>query len=794
MKRIVDVYVESVSGSGNYSKLELFNDEKIELNSSIQNIQDISKVFTDFTQSFTIPASTINNSILHHFYQSDVDITKTTNNNYDWNFNFRINARIEIDLVPFRSGTILVEKANLKNGKAESYTITFYGNLLSLKDRFGDKKLSDLSLNDYDITYSGTEVVDRVTTTGSRDVMFPLVSSKRVWTLNDSTSTDINASTTAISYTELTPALKVKKIWDAIQDNFNIVFSSTFFTSTNDRWDKLYLLMKNEESYTNKTTNETLNILTPDGQSVLPYKNSSVPQVNGFYFDAALNTFTCQNVGVLDSNPILQMSFYSISDANVSYYIELYRNDKLTRQYEYKGVESAKNIYYFSPNDNGAVFKLKISSDTPITLSVSANLYYTFPRNQYVPISFAQVTTLAKTNLKSKCPDISVSDFFSGILKMFNATIIPTDANNFKIEPLDLWYNDGGIIDITRYVDIDSIDIQRQNTYKNLAFEYEKSQSFMNTEFRDKFSLEYGSTSFELSNEGTDFAIKLPFETMLTQNLNLDYLEVGYTLTKGPDYKPYVPKPILMYYDGFRPIGSVYINDGSSATQYSQLNIFNNNVTINSVLYSLVWDKETSTTQPFDSIDNTLYKTYYDSYLNNLFNPKSRLVNVKAHFPLSLITKLNLNDRLVIRDKRYVINDLKSDITSGEVSLTLINDFRPMLNDVTPEVVVSGGGTITKTIYVPDSWTESVDISTTTPGVTFSSTTVTSTSTIDITLPANSGTPTPIWSEDATDFVVTDDGYNVVDESGSGVVVPIDLTYNNYDGTTQINSFNLWQE
>jgi len=59
MKRIVDVYVESISGSGNYSKLELFNDEKIELTSSIQNIQDISKVYTDFTQSFTIPASTV---------------------------------------------------------------------------------------------------------------------------------------------------------------------------------------------------------------------------------------------------------------------------------------------------------------------------------------------------------------------------------------------------------------------------------------------------------------------------------------------------------------------------------------------------------------------------------------------------------------------------------------------------------------------------------------------------------------------------------------------------------------
>ena len=60
MKRIVDVYVESISGSGDYSKLELFNDEKIDISLSVQNVQDISKVYTDFTQSFTKTSSKVN--------------------------------------------------------------------------------------------------------------------------------------------------------------------------------------------------------------------------------------------------------------------------------------------------------------------------------------------------------------------------------------------------------------------------------------------------------------------------------------------------------------------------------------------------------------------------------------------------------------------------------------------------------------------------------------------------------------------------------------------------------------
>ena len=40
--RKVDIYIEVTTD--NYEKLELFNDEEIQINSSIQNIQDLAKV------------------------------------------------------------------------------------------------------------------------------------------------------------------------------------------------------------------------------------------------------------------------------------------------------------------------------------------------------------------------------------------------------------------------------------------------------------------------------------------------------------------------------------------------------------------------------------------------------------------------------------------------------------------------------------------------------------------------------------------------------------------------------
>ena len=81
-------------------RLELFDDEQIQVTSTVQNVQDISKTFTDFSQSFTIPANDHNNQILQHFYQSDV--------NSLIDYNFRLDSFIEIDLTFFRRGKLQI--------------------------------------------------------------------------------------------------------------------------------------------------------------------------------------------------------------------------------------------------------------------------------------------------------------------------------------------------------------------------------------------------------------------------------------------------------------------------------------------------------------------------------------------------------------------------------------------------------------------------------------------------------------------------------------------------------------
>ena len=57
MKAYLQLYIEG-------TRIDLFDDESINIIQSIQNVKDISKIFVDFTRTFNIPASKTNIKIL----------------------------------------------------------------------------------------------------------------------------------------------------------------------------------------------------------------------------------------------------------------------------------------------------------------------------------------------------------------------------------------------------------------------------------------------------------------------------------------------------------------------------------------------------------------------------------------------------------------------------------------------------------------------------------------------------------------------------------------------------------
>jgi hypothetical protein len=115
-----------------------------------------------------------------------------------------------------------------------------------------------------------------------------------------------------------------------------------------------------------------------------------------------------------------------------------------------------------------------------------------------------------------------------------------------------------------------------------------------------------------------------------------------------------------------------------SYTDISLYRRFSNDIN-NGVLMSLNWGEEISSWY-LSSAVNGLYKRHYENYLGNIFDIKSRLLIVKAYFNPVELVNIKLNDRIIIRDKRYTINKMTSDLTTGETTFELLTDYR--VNDV----------------------------------------------------------------------------------------------------------------
>jgi len=732
-------YLESLGGLyGNLAtaeKLELFDDEQINVTSTVQNVQDISKTFTDFSQSFTIPANDHNNGILQHFYQSDVNALI--------DYNIRLDSFIEIDLTFFRRGKIQIEKANLKNGRPESYSVTFYGDGRTLKDYFGEDLLSDLDYTDYNHVYTGTEIANRISDgTNQYDVKYPLISSKRIWhyqsnyvnattpnwlDIQSISDNNIYATSGAVKYNELFPAVRVSTIFDLIQAKYGVTFNGTFLQD--DRFTKLFLYYKNKGEFEIIGKQHLVDIQSVSAPTGL-YDLSP-------YIDTTADTITFTEInGVLTHQ--LQIEILSLSTA-ATIYADVFQNGNLLNSVEISNTGVYTLDVVNQTSGLNAVYQvyLRPAAAVNVTHSLKYSVLYL---NGSSLVTETQSTTDAATNmiltqsLEYNAPQMKIADFFAGILKVFNMVCVGSGENTYDIAPLDDWYGQGAIVDITEYTDIQSIDVARMPLYKKITFKYQDSECFLNKQFSQVYSRGYGDMTYQYPYDGGEFTVDLPFENILQQKFDGTELQVGYALNN--EFAPYTPKPILLYqYDNQDCDFKLMVGSHVTITNYTP---FGQDLRYNNTDLTSNFAPETSSLL-LTPIQQTLFAQYYFSYLFNLYNLKQRLINVKTIMPVGLLTNLKLNDRVIIRDKRYIINDMKSNLTSGEVDLSLYLDFRPMINKVPFYQVPDTGGNVAVLINLPNGGGSAV-LTPSSSDITLSAYTLTNSQIVEVTTPpATSG-------------------------------------------------------
>ena len=666
-----------------YERLELFDDEKINITLNVQTLSDLASIRTDFSQSFTVPGSIVNNKIFEHFYQNDVDGTI--------DYNLKRPAYIEIDFIPFRTGVITLEKANTKNGLIDNYSVTFYGQLTNLKDIFGETKINQLNLSSLAFTYNGTNVLNRITDTATDyDVRFPLIANNRLWTYADGTVNDITTVIGGLNYGELFPAVKVARLFDAIQNDFDVNFVGDFFTD--ERFTKLFLEAKNANlmSFVTQISDVTFDTVST---TTVPENNYN-PQN---YVDIPNSTITINSAAAFSSQ-IFQINIDLVVNTKSSAetaYLDIFKNGSYFSTINittvgtysilvYGGILST-NIVPIPNNNETFSYKLKSNFAMTIDMDFSYAAYFFNPTNIFG--SYGNISTIntnlnvltADLDIRNHLPDMKITDFFTGIMRQFNMTCVGLAERQFQVLPLENWYNNGATIDVTKYTDSETADISRVPLFRNINFRYQKSESFANRNYFAISNSEYGDTDNVYSYDGGDYRIESPFENLLfveavgTTTTNTAIL--GYFLNQN--YQSYIPKPTLLYLygnTGTIPVSIKFYN-GTTNVNITNYTLFGQDVVIGGNNFSLNFGADNSIITK-NTEQNGLFATYYFNYLSNLYNLKQRLTTIKAMLPLSIVTNLQLNDRLIIRDKRYIINDIKLELTSGEATLSLYNDFR----------------------------------------------------------------------------------------------------------------------
>ena len=707
MKREVQLYISD-------TRVDLFNDESISITDSIQNVSDISKLFTPFSQQFNLPASQTNNKLFKHYYNFHIQ--------GGFDARFKVDARIEINFVPFKTGKLRLTGVSLKDNKPHTYKVVFFGEPNNLKDIFGDEDLSGLNgLSTYDIQYDNPDFLDAfktglqstgtaATNLSNRNVVVPLISLNTYYTY-DTTSTDrLDNVTFTDLRKQLKPAIKLKRVIEAIQTQYDITFNmadvhldekvlaedtsqvvtedsptkdviledatsdiKTFFGS--DMFDELYLWLHREKTpiTSPETTTKTFGVDT--GTRSIKF---------------TLADFTYNASG--SSGDVLTGGKLVVTDPDsYSIRVALTPSANATTGEIIVKDKSTNELLFFKED---ITFQSGVNLSIPLMNLTSGNLDsrtfdIEFRINCQTQETFSSVTMLITKNestahnytatnkelgdnifIQDYLPKMKVIDFLSGLFKMFNLVAYKRLGDStIYVETFDDFMFEGVTRDITKYIDVSQSTIDRPIPYNQVNFNYSKPVTQTSLRFLNQFAQAFGDLEYSAPEkyDGQAFNLQLPFERSVLINLqNSSGVNTNNILGWWVDDKgdTTLGKPFIFFNR---------VIDSSSNT------VTGLNITTYNAPSSVSADQNHSLNfgAEYDEFNksvntNSLFSRFYQNYILQTFNQNARIIKVSARLPVSFILNYRVNDVILIDGQEYYINSIKIDLTTGKSDLDLI--------------------------------------------------------------------------------------------------------------------------
>jgi len=680
-------------------RVDLFKDEQVSFNQSIQNIKDPAKIFTEFTQTFTVPASKTNNKLFQHYYNFNISGGFDARN--------KVDANIELNNVAFKQGYIRLEGVDLKLNKAYAYRITFFGETVNVKDILREDKLGNLSdLNQYNLNYDAATVKARLQS-ASGAILCPLITSgasgeesRLFYNSNNSAHTDNtgnlyyhtgSSNDHGVLYSDLKYAIRLYEIVEAIKVTYpSLVFTDDFFSTSNAEFYNLHLWLHRKKG------------------SVAPAEQiAAFPTlVTGFGLPQTYTNMIDSSGLQIDPNylPTITQRLTINTSSTDSYDVIINRGTTV-----WFTASNLTGNSLFDQGDMGfmdaATYSVIIRTTTNITFSlIEWDLSGYQPTSP--PVGWAEtydITNFSATAtfqfvITEQIPDMKIIDFLTAIFRMFNLTAYyvsnrqDADYGKIKVQKLDDFYIAGTSYDISEYVDTNTSQVNVALPYKEIEFGYEGTGTLLALQYEQLQGKSWGAEKFtgnatvgnNFDAPNPTYKVTLPFEHIqmerlvnVNPNLASPQTTIQYGYFVDDNLEAYFGKPLIFY-----PIlqtSGTEISFRDSATTHSPLTTYyipSNSLSISSStstkninFYLEVNEYSLDTT-----FTGTLFEEHYLEYIQDIFNNKRRLTKLKAYFPLKIIYNLNMNDKVVINNQGYLINNLNTNLITGESSMELLND------------------------------------------------------------------------------------------------------------------------
>lgn len=527
----------------NNQPLDTFEDEGISITTRVKDVRDITKLYDDFSQQFSIPASGNNNAILSRFPDNSIidpkrsggwDVNRAGNTYTE--YRKRQPAELSIDGVLFKVGFIKYDQAVYQFGKLSHHLVTFAGAVSTLTEIMGDSMLKDLNLTEfaYGVTADNVRLgMDYNGVLSDNKIIYPLMSNTAAIDQAVLESglvphpVDPTEPDRTLEPKDFRPAIRTQEVLNAIaalypEEALQFIFPLELNMSN------VYLWLSNDVG------NKVEGVLYPNEPTFDSGDQADVNLETGVIH--VPRTHYLDNVSFRTHITVPAGIEWTIrGQASMTGEPGSPWKDIETMTASGTGPMNDVGLYFdivdergeFNPEQEQEYWRFYIEAQPTagnIVMEIGGRPVAAGHTDPYLELEFP-FDTASGGNLADRMPDISQIDFLVGLVKLMNLVPRPScRRGDFDLIPYDKWIGTYACNDrfngwdITSDVDMTSHQVVLPTVYKKLAYKYLEPKAWKNKHLyydvrpNNRGYGDYIETNSEALGEEVDEEIK--FENM----------------------------------------------------------------------------------------------------------------------------------------------------------------------------------------------------------------------------------------------------------------------------------------